>query len=164
MSHRFLSIAIVILLAASAIGARRRIVRPWPVPSGLIVYVGPDANGQAQVFTITPDGSNKRQLTPMGGCAYPAWSRDGSQIAFTSGSPGTPEIWIMNRDGGNQRQITFPPGGQSFVPTWSPDGARIAFSSVRTGHPEIWVMNSDGSNQQQLTVTSTPNGSNAPFW
>ena len=70
----------------------------------------------------------------------------------------------MDRDGGNQKQLTFPPGSGNFVPTWSPDGARIAFSSMRSGHPEIWVMNSDGLNQQQLTTTSTPGGSNAPFW
>jgi Tol biopolymer transport system component len=161
--RRFAAIAIVILVA-SAVSARRRVVQPAPAASGLIVYVGSDANGQGQVFTIVPDGSNKRQLTGMGGCAYPAWSRDGSQIAFTSAGRATPEIWIMERDGSNQRQITFPPGSQNFVPTWSPDGSRIAFSSVRTGHPEIFVMNSDGSNQRQLTTTSTPNGSNAPFW
>lgn len=169
------SLAVTIALAgflaatsdSAAGGSRRRAVRPQPPKSttaGLIVYVGPDANGQGQVFTIAPDGSNKKQLTQMGGSGYPAWSRDGSQIAFTSAGRGTPEIWAMDRDGANQRQLTAGPIPGNFVPTWSPDGARIAFSSVRTGHPEIWVMNSDGSNQQQLTATSTPGGSNAPFW
>jgi len=130
----------------------------------LILYVGPDASSQSQVFTIRLDGSNKKQLTQgPDGHSYAAWSRDGARIAFASGSD-APEIWVMNADGSGQTQLTFPPASGNQVPTWSPDGTQIAFASTRTGHPEIWVMNMDGSNPKQLTTAATAGGSNAPFW
>ncbi|MBI1750432.1 MAG: PD40 domain-containing protein [Acidobacteria bacterium] len=138
---------------------------PSPFSAGLIVFVGPDASGQSQVFTVQPDGSERRQLTRApGGHAFPAWSRDGKRIAFTSLRTGAVEIWVMNVDGTDQTQLTFPPASGNFVPSWSPNGNQIAFASVRTGHSEIWVMNADGTNQRQLTSTATPGGSNAPSW
>ena len=130
------------------------------VSNGRIVFVGPDANG---VFTITPDGSAGTQLTQAaGGHQFPAWSRDGTKIAFTSRRTGTEELWSMGADGSNQTRLTAPPNDGDIVPSWSPDGTEIAFASVRTGHPEIWVMNADGGNQRQLTATSAH--SNAPSW
>lgn len=144
---------------------KRNLSTPDSLGNRLIVYVGPDTNGQGQIFTIMPDGSNKRQLTQTaGGNSFPAWSHDGKRIAFTSGRSGTPELWMMDADGSNQTQLTTPPGSGNFVPSWSPDATQIAFSSIRTSHPEIWVMNADGSNQRQLTTTATPGGSNAPSW
>ncbi len=131
--------------------------------NGLIVFVGSDMNGRSQVFTMMPDGSARTQLTQAtGGHEYPAWSRDGTKIAFTSARTGAPELWSMGADGSNQTQLTAPPASGNFVPSWSPDGTQITFSSVRTGHPEIWAMNADGSNQRRLTATSA--NSNAPSW
>lgn len=133
------------------------------VSNGRIVFVGSDANGQSQVFTIMPDGSAGTQLTQAaGGHQFPAWSRDGTKIAFTSRRTGTEELWSMAADGSNQTRLTAPPADGNIVPSWSPDGAQIVFASVRTGHPEIWVMNADGGNQRQLTATSAH--SNAPSW
>jgi len=133
--------------------------------NGLIAFVGADPGGQSQISTICPDGSEPTQLThTAGGNFYPAWSRDGKKIAWTSGQSGAPEIWVMNADGSDQFELTFPPGSGNFVPSWSPAGDQIAFTSVRTGHPEIWVMETDGGDPQQLTTTATPAGSNAPNW
>jgi len=135
------------------------------VSNGLIVYMGLDANGQPQIFTIMPDGSHRRRLTrTAGGNFYPAWSHDGKKIAFASGRTGTLELWVMDADGSHQTQLTFPPESENFVPSWSPDGTQITFASLRTGHPEIWVMNADGSNHRRLTTTATPGASNAPSW
>ncbi len=135
------------------------------VRNGLIVFVGNDPGGQSQIFTIRPDGREQRQLTQTAnGNFYPAWSRDGKKIAWTSGRTGAPEIWVMNGDGSDQTQLTFPSGSGNFVPSWSPEGDQIAFTSGRTGRPEIWVMNADGSDPWQLTRTTTPGGSNAPNW
>ena len=133
------------------------------ISNGLIVFVANDANGVSQVFTIMPDGSAGRQLTQAaGGHEFPAWSRDGTKIAFASKRTGTEELWSMGADGSNQTRLTAPPADGDIVPSWSPDGTEIAFASVRTGHPEIWVMNADGGNQRQLTATSAH--SNAPSW
>jgi len=133
--------------------------------TGRIAYVGQDRLGQPQVFTVAPDGSRTTQLTrTTGEKAFPAWSRDRRRLAFTWVTEAGPQVWTMNGDGSDPRQLTFPPGAGNMVPTWSPDGSRIAFTSVRTGHPEIWVMAADGSNQRQLTSTPTSGGSNAPSW
>jgi TolB protein len=81
----------------------------------------------------------------------PAWSADGSKIAFSSGRTGAPEIWISDAGGGGARQIT------SFrkadvAPTWNPrTNAQLAFVSGRTGEPQIYIMDQDGSNVQRLT-------------
>ena len=60
------------------------------------------------------------------------------------------DIWIINRDGGEQRQLT----NNSFSdvhPRMSPDGRYIFFTSNRSGSSQVWRMNVDGTNQVQLT-------------
>jgi len=144
-----LALALALPLIAQACDAQA-------AKNGLIVYVDLDAGGQSQVFTILPDGSEKRQLTDSaGGHFYPAWSYDGKSIAFTSGRTGQPELWVMDADGASPTQLTFPPDSGNFIPSWSRDGTRIVFASNRTGHPEVWVMNADGTGQVQLTTTTT---------
>lgn len=84
------------------------------------------------------------------------------EIVFQSNRDGDYEIYIMDLDGGNQRQLTFN-GVEDELPRVSPDGRRIAFVSERDGNPEIYVMNRDGSEQTRLTnhsaSDSTPNWS-----
>ncbi len=115
---------------------------------------------RAQIFTVKPDGSDRKQLTfNAGGKSFPAWAPDGRRLAFVSTQSGSPEIWVLNVDGMDQKQITS--GGGNFIPAWSPDGKEIAFTSTRTGAPQIWVVNADGGNQRQLT---TVGHNNAPTW
>jgi TolB protein len=71
-------------------------------------------------------------------------------IAFVSSRDGNWEIYVMNADGSNQRNLTQNPSYDG-DPTWSPDGERIAFISARTGKAEVFVMNADGSNLTRLT-------------
>ena len=79
----------------------------------------------------------------------PAWSPDGSKIAFTSNRDGNPEIYIMNSDGSGLRRMTNNPA-IDVTPTWSPNGNQIAWVSDRTGSPKIYVMNIDGTGQRML--------------
>jgi Tol biopolymer transport system component/DNA-binding winged helix-turn-helix (wHTH) protein len=60
------------------------------------------------------------------------------------------DIWTINRDGGEQRQLTNN-SFYDFDPRISPDGGYIFFTSNRSGSNQLWRMNADGSNQIQLT-------------
>ncbi len=85
---------------------------------------------------------------------HPAWSHDGTKIAFMSERDGNPEIYLMDADGSNQTRLTDHPAAD-WSPSWSPDGKRIAFSSDRAGHHEIYVMNADGTGVLRLTHQGT---------
>ncbi len=75
------------------------------------------------------------------------WSPDGNQIAFSSERAGDSEIFVMNADGTEVRQLTNNNLSRDETPEWSPDGNQIAFSSDRTAgnDNEIFVMNADGT-------------------
>lgn len=81
----------------------------------------------------------------------PAWSADGTKIAFSSARSGAPEIWVADASGGNMHQLTaFRRADVS--PTWNPrTNAQIAFVSGRTGLPQIYIMDQDGANVQRMT-------------
>ncbi|NIM52763.1 MAG: translocation protein TolB, partial [Gemmatimonadales bacterium] len=84
----------------------------------------------------------------------PAWSPDGTRIAFDRDSEDTNrEIYVMDADGSNPVRLTSHPADETF-PAWSPDGRWIAFESNRVedgGWQEIYVMRADGSNLVNLT-------------
>ena len=81
----------------------------------------------------------------------PAWSGDGTKIAFSSARSGAPEIWVGDANGGNLHQLTaFRRADVS--PTWNPrTNAQLAFVSGRTGLPQIYIMDQDGANVQRMT-------------
>jgi TolB protein len=81
----------------------------------------------------------------------PAWSGDGSKIAFSSSRSGDPEIWVVDANGSNPRRLTnF--AGPDVSPTWNPrTNAQLAWVSGRTGLPQIYTMDQDGANVQRLT-------------
>ena len=78
-------------------------------------------------------------LTTLATDDEPAWSPDGSHIAFVSDRTGHSEIYIMNADGSNVVRRTFSES-YSQNPAWSPDGARIAYSSMSNGSANISVV------------------------
>jgi Tol biopolymer transport system component len=75
----------------------------------------------------------------------PAWSPDGTKIAFVSERDGNKEIYVMDSDGKNQINLSNNPGPDD-EPAWSPDGKKIAFESKRGGDVGICVMDADGKN------------------
>lgn len=77
------------------------------------------------------------------------WTPDG-RIVHGSRVSGTADLWIMNADGREDRQLTANAGLNLFTKV-SPDGRYIAFMSTRTGETNLWRMDIDGANQKQLT-------------
>lgn len=78
-----------------------------------------------------------------------AWTPDG-RIVYVSLESGNPDIWIMDADGGNKRQLTAEASADLY-PSVSSDGRNIVYVAIYGDIPHIWMMNLDGSNKQQLT-------------
>jgi Tol biopolymer transport system component len=72
---------------------------------------------------------------------------NGNKVVYASDDG---DIWSINLDGGEQRQLTNSPY-KDFCPRFSADGNHIFFTSARSGSNHVWRMNVDGSNQIQLT-------------
>jgi Tol biopolymer transport system component len=108
-------------------------------------------NSNFDIYRSDANGSNLVQLTSHEAHdREPAWSPDGTKIAFESLRDGNWELFTMNADGSNIQNISNSPDREHH-PAWSPDGARIAFQSDRDGNWEIYVMNVDGTDVQRLT-------------
>ncbi len=89
--------------------------------------------------------------TAGGSNQSPAWSADGTKIAFSSSRSGDPEIWVADVSGSNLHRITTF-RGPDVAPSWNPrTNAQIAWVSGRTGLPQIYTMDQDGSNIQRMT-------------
>jgi TolB protein len=89
--------------------------------------------------------------TTGGANQSPAWSADGSKVAFSSSRSGNPEIWLSDASGGNLHKLTSFKG-PNVGPTFNPrTGAQLAWVSGRTGEPQIYTMDIDGSNVQRIT-------------
>jgi Tol biopolymer transport system component len=128
--------------------------------------------GQPGIWVADVDGTNAMQLTHGANDAWPAWSPDGTKIAFAGrpdSEPCPPDVFyygcardlhIVNSDGTGLRMVT----SGAAAPAWSPDGDRIAFqTSGGDGGTAIVVVNADGSGEAVLA--RTPQGSDiAPAW
>jgi Tol biopolymer transport system component len=110
-----------------------------------------------------------RQLTRQTGQVLtPTGAPDGNEIAFLSDSGGHGNLWVMSRQTGQLRQITFEndPAVTVGIPVWSPDGQSIAFVSSK-GHTGfdfgVWLVSPDGTNprniaKQGLGMAWSPDG------
>ena len=113
--------------------------------------------GDYELFVMGADGSHPVQLTFNGlDDERPAWSPDGSRIAFfrdfdpIEGQVDN-DLFTMNADGTNERKLTNSPTVQDQEPNWSANGRTIAFVSDRDGDFEVFTMRPNGSNVRQLT-------------
>ena len=109
---------------------------------------------------VTPANGNPDKQNYL-----PAWSPDGTKIAFSGTRNSNQDIYVMNRDGSGAAALTNNPEIDT-SPTWSPNGNQIAWASGRAGNPQIYVMNADGTGQRKLTSETwcdRPTWSPAPF-
>ena len=132
------------------------------------------------IYVMNPDGSGQENLTAdtAGSRNWPAWSPDGSKLAFSGDG-----IWTMNADGSGKTLLTgTTPHGMPVAPAWSPDGSEIVVlrakdSTCLVGRIEYFcsiyslhVMNSNGSGEHiidsgpgVLAATWSPDGSKIAF-
>jgi len=108
------------------------------------------ADGAPRNVTNTPESDDG-----------PAWSPDGTKIAFRSTRSGVSDLYVMNADGSGVTQLTSDSATEG-RPAWSPEGTKIAFASTRDGNWEIYVMNVDGSGVTR--ITDNPASDTWPSW
>ncbi len=151
-------------------------------PDGTRMVFTSTRDGDLELYTMGTDGSNVRRLTTTPGydggaffspdgtkIVYRAWHpADSADLASYQGllaqrlvRPGRMELWVMNADGSDQRQITRL-GGANFAPFFTPDGRRIIFSSnhrnPRSSNFDLFLVDLDGANLEQVTTSGTFDG------
>jgi hypothetical protein len=124
---------------------------PGPSTGRTLLYAAPTGT-ETHLFVMTPEGTDRVDLTPDASGYDGRWAPDGSRIAFESRRNGVSEVFVMNADGSNPRRLA---AGSD--PAWSPDGRRIVFVAGSS----LAIMNSDGSDPSPLTG---PEAAAAPAW
>lgn len=119
----------------------------------------PDSVG---IFMINADGTGLQRLSRTPGRSLrPAWSPDGSRIAFWyQADPFDWGLATMNADGTQFARIPNTAGAVQSPPAWSPDGQLLAFAKF----DGIWTLGPDGSNPQLLTANGCSGTPSYPKW
>lgn len=132
-------------------------------PSGNMISITSNNWNGSQIFVMNSDGSNLKQITftvssisypgsPKDGNCNPAWSPNSSKIAYVSYENGSPDIFVINSNGTDNKRLTNT-SLRDENPCWTKDGNYILFSSNRNlnASSEIYIMRSEGQLQTPLT-------------
>ncbi len=151
-------------------------------PDGKRIVFTSLKDGDLDIYTMNVDGTDVKQLTTTPGYdGGPWWSPDGTKIVYRAWHPTDPkelqayrdllsqrmirpnrmELFVMNADGSDQRQITTL-GGANFGPSWLPGGEGIIFSSnhknPRSRNFDLFTIRLDGTGLEQVTTNDDFDG------
>lgn len=116
--------------------AAEPVAAPARRAAGRIAFVS-DRGGAWRIYLAAADGSG---VVPLTTGEAPAWSPDGTRIAFHRPGDG---VYVIDATGANERSL-----GRGISPSWSPDGTQIAFATGSGTAGGVYVMNADGTGRR----------------
>ena len=130
----------------------------WSRDGKQIAFLSGTGITERKLGVINSDGSGRLAIAPDLSPALqkPAWSPDGSQLAFFADVDGDFEIFVVNGDGTGLRNLTNN-NVNDYDLSWSPDGKRIVFVSAAGQSADVYVMNADGSEAKRVTGEALTN-------
>jgi dipeptidyl aminopeptidase/acylaminoacyl peptidase len=163
-----LGVSIAVLFLASGLLPTEPSSSQTTSPEGKIVYVK-----DGDIWVMDADGTNQTNLTntPDINERDPAWSPDGTKIAFTGpgdfnedNSGGLEDIYVMDADPSTDdaASLTNTPNSLEYQPSWAPSGAQLVFVREVSEQSDIFVMDANGENATNLTQTDA--NEHAPDW
>ncbi len=132
---------------------------PRPTVVNRIAFSAGVGRGFSSLFVINTTGAGR--VTLINSAEFdtitPAWSPDGTQIAFAGRDAINYDIYIMPASGGDPIRLTRGEGS-NLHPAWSPDGTRIGFESNRDGVWDVYTINPQGGDLTNLTNSPSNDG------
>ena len=141
-------------------------------PDASQVAVDSGSDYQREIWTIDVGSGARRPVTQLGGIAsFPSWSPDGARISFYWYQNGTVDLWLVNADGNNPRQLTQGLASEQksqctfacHAAPWSPDGSRVAYSTA--DQAQVWTLRaSDGGDAVKISPAQDTGRSHFPTY
>ena len=142
---------------ASSARSQEPLLRFPDIHDDLIVFV----HGE-DIWSVPAEGGVATRLTINDGEErYPRFSPDGNWIAFTGYYDGNPDVYVMNRYGGDITRVTWHPGYDEVI-GWHPTKNKIIFCAYRSDYPrysELFLINPDGTGLEKLIMHEAARGS-----
>jgi Tol biopolymer transport system component len=140
----------------------------WSPDARKIAFSGKRGKTLGDIFVMDADGVNPQNITNNRSKDLdPRWSPDGKQFIFTSERNGAGDIFLMDINGENQKQINFEPDpgfvGIDGAPIWSPDGKEVAYEVCGAGTCKILVIDPDKP-QNRLVLAQPGQFNRSPAW